>query len=116
MWYREPDSVVVLHHDKLGDAGRLRLARVAGPGGRVVRDAALPLAELTSATYVPGQVVLFGSAPNPAHNPDAQASREQHEVLVAVDVPTGTVTSFDLTAERIRPERCVPSLPLSPSP
>lgn len=98
MWYREPDSVVVLHHDKLGDAGRLRLARVAGPGGRVVWDAALPLAELTSATYGPGQIVLFGTVPNPAHNPDSAESREQHEVLVAVDVPTGTVSSFDLTA------------------
>src|SRR5262249_3293882 len=46
LWYRDPDSVLVLHHDKVGSAGRLRLARIAGPAGRTVWDVALPLANL----------------------------------------------------------------------
>ncbi|MFN8641789.1 MAG: hypothetical protein U0802_09085, partial [Candidatus Binatia bacterium] len=102
MWYREPDSVLVLHHDKVGDAGRLRLARVAGPGGRVVWDAALPLADLVASTYGATHVALLGRAPNAAYEPGDESSREEHEVLVAVDVASGAVAPFDLTAESVR--------------
>lgn len=100
-WLREPDSVLVLHHDKLGDAGRLRVTRIAGPGGRVVWEAALPLAALTSSTLDANALALFGSAPNPRHDPSSDLSRERHDLFVAVDLATGAVRSYDLTAESV---------------
>lgn len=103
VWYRDPDSVVVLFHDKVGPEGRLRLARVAGPAGRVVWDAALELAEVEGVFYGPTALALVGTAPNPAHVPDSEVSRAEHERIVGVDVATGAVASFDLTAESARP-------------
>lgn len=101
-WFREPDSVLILHHDKVGEAGRLRLTRIAGPAGRVVWDAALPLAELDASTYGERTVVVLGTEPNPTYDPSSETSREHREKLVAVDVPTGRVTTFDVTAESVR--------------
>ncbi len=101
-WFREPDSLLVLHHDKVGGSGRLRVARVSGPVGKVAWDAAFPLANLQ--TSMPGTTVLAftGTEPNPAYEPDDETSREEHEKLVVLDVATGTVKTFDLTAETIR--------------
>jgi hypothetical protein len=109
-WLRDPDSVLVLHHDKVGDAGRLRLARVAGPAGRVVWDAALPLADLAAAFHGnhagnhAGErgLAIVGSLPNPAYDPKSEVSREEHELLVAIDVASGGVASFDLTEASTR--------------
>jgi hypothetical protein len=101
-WFREPDSVPVLHHDKLGDAGRLRLTRVAGPGGRIVWDAALPLANLEAVTSGERTLVLVGTEPNPAYDARSEVSRDAHEKIVAVDIAGGGVTTFDLTAESVR--------------
>jgi len=101
-WFREPDSVLILHHDKVGGAGRLRLTRVSGPAGRVVWDAALPLADLEAAMYGERTVVFVGTEPNPAHDPRSEVSRETHEKLVVIDVRSGTVATFDLTAESVR--------------
>lgn len=100
-WYREPDSVLVLHHDKVGKDGRLRLARVSGPAGRVVWDAALGAAALDSAMYGARIVSLVGGGPNPAHEPKAERSRETHQLLVSVDVTDGRLASYDLTAESV---------------
>lgn len=101
-WFRDPDSVLVLHHDKVGAAGRLRLTRIAGPGGRVVWDAALPLASLESSTYGERDIVLFGSTPNAAYDPRSESSREVNEVVVAVDVRSGAVATFDLSTESVK--------------
>lgn len=101
-WYREPDSVVVLHHDKVGDAGRLRVARVAGPGGRVVWDAPLGLAEVNAAMYGTRTLTFVGTEPNPAYDPKSEKSPEQLEKLVVVEVAGGTVSTFDVTTESVR--------------
>ncbi len=103
MWFRDPDSVVVLFHDEVGPEARVRVARVAGPAGRVVWDAALDLAVVEGAFYGPTALAFVGSVPNPAHDPDSEVSRAEHERIVGVDVATGTVASFDLTAESARP-------------
>jgi hypothetical protein len=107
VWFREPDSVVVLHHDKLGDTGRLRLARVSGPAGRVVWDAALGLADLGASMYGPQTLVLAGTEPNAAHDPQSEVSRETHEKLVVIDVPSGRVALWNLTTDSLRED--VPS-------
>lgn len=101
-WFREPDSVVVLHHDRVGGAGRLRLARVSGPAGRVVWDAALPLATLEASMHGTQHLVFIGREPNPAHDPTSETSRATHERLVAVDVASGAVAGCDLTEESLR--------------
>lgn len=102
-WYRDPDSVLVLHHDKVGGAGRLRLARVAGPGGRVVWDVALALAEIRAAFYAPDRVILVGTEPNPGYDPRAETSREHSEKVVTVAIVDGAVGTFDLTRESVPP-------------
>jgi hypothetical protein len=100
-WYRDPDSVLVLHHDKVGEDGRLRVARVSGPKGRVVWDAALGIAELDSALYGPSAIGFVGRLPNPAHDPHSDRSRDTHELLVSVTAPDGAVSTYDLTAESV---------------
>lgn len=101
-WFREPDSVLVLHHDKVGGAGRLRLTRIAGPGGRVVWDLLLPLGRLEASTGRDGVLTLLGRLRNPEHDPRRETSREEHEIIAAVDVRSGALSSFDLTAESRR--------------
>ncbi len=100
-WLREPDSVLVLHHDKVGDAGRLRLARVAGPGGRVVWDAPLTLADLQFSTLSGDTLFLIGSVPNPNHDRTSEVSRQEHQVLVSVAVASGAIARYDLTAASV---------------
>lgn len=101
VWYRDPDSVIVLFHDKIGPAGRVRLARVAGPSGRVVWDAALGLETVVGAFYGPQAIAFIGTEPNPTHVPESEVSRAEHEKLVVVDVASGTVAAYDLTAESV---------------
>ncbi len=98
-WFREPDSVLVLHHDKVGGAGRLQVARIAGPGGRVVWNSALALADLDVSMYGPSDLAFLGSVPNPAHDASSETSREEHQTLVALHVESGAVHRYDLTAE-----------------
>jgi hypothetical protein len=100
-WFRGPDSVLVLYHDKVGDAGRLRLARVSGPAGRVVWDAALPLADLEASMFGESTLAFVGTEPNPAHDPRSEVSRETHETLVVPNVASGDVARYDLTAESV---------------
>lgn len=128
-WLREPDSVFVLDRDRLGENGRLRLARIAGPRGNVVWRSPLPLSLLQAASVEGAQAVLFGRAfaaivddgagegssgeeagAQPVEAGDATRSgaadggRDEpyhaaHERLVAVDLAAGIVRSFDLTRD-----------------
>jgi hypothetical protein len=102
LWLRDPDSVLVLHHDKLGPTGRLRLTRVAGPAGRVVWDAPLGLADLDAVLLGAPAIAFVGTEPNPAHDPRKPSSSAEHTKIVAVDVASGRVASYDLTAESVR--------------
>lgn len=108
LWYRAPDSVLVLHHETVGSAGRLALARVAGPGGRVVWNAPLPLTELHAVMPAEPALVLIGAGP-PAEAPGAAAAGredgaapEPHEKLVRVTVADGALATFDLSEESLR--------------
>lgn len=108
LWYRGPDSVLVLHHETLGAAGRLALARVAGPGGRVVWNAPLPLIELH--TVLPdGTALIVAGRGLPTEEPGAAGARtdegpapEPHERLVRVALSDGGLATFDLTEASLR--------------
>jgi hypothetical protein len=108
-WFRDPDSVLVLHHDELGSGGRLRLARIAGPAGRIVWDGGLPLANLQAVASGERTLVFVGTEPNPAYDPGSKTSREAHEKIVAVDIASGAISTFDLTAESVRDEDFPPA-------
>lgn len=102
-WYREPDSVLVLHVDRLGAAGRLHLTRVAGPRGSTVWDLALPFTELASVMHREADLVLWGHEPVANPEPEGPASQTHHR-LVRVDVASGTARALDLTAQSLRPD------------
>jgi hypothetical protein len=112
LWYTQPDSVLVLHHDKLGEAGRLKLARVSGPVGKMVWDVPLGLADLHAVLrdrHV--DLVLLGTEPvtlvrdakpGPGVDPDAVLTEDEHVKLVRVSISDGSTSSFDLTAASVR--------------
>jgi len=101
LWYRQPDSVLVLHRDKLGHDGRLQLTRVSGPAGQPVWSAALPMDELQSVMRRDNDLLLLGSEPPaPTGKPDDEHGPSLK--LVRVDVSTGRTTALDLTAESLK--------------
>jgi hypothetical protein len=106
LWVRDPDGLFVLYYDKLGPTGRLHLARVAGPAGKIAWDAALPLAE-TSAVLIGPElnqtraIAFVGTEPNPAHDPESEVSRERHEKVVTVGIADGGVATYDLTERSV---------------
>jgi len=106
LWYRQPDSVLVLHYDKIGGAGHLQVTRIAGPAGNIVWKAALPLHDLQAVMRREGQpLALFGSE---AVEVEAPARDEEpvvtHRRIVSLDTATGRVLPFDLTAESLKIE------------
>jgi len=102
MLVREPDGALVLHRDRLGQEGRLRLTRVAADRGRAVWEAALPLSVVQS--VLPGRagtraLLLLGREYARSDGTGGDPYRDAHEQVVSVDVATGAVRAFDLTAE-----------------
>lgn len=57
---REPDSVLVLHRDRLGEHGQYRLARVAGPDGEERWNALLPLTNINAVLPGDDSLVVLG--------------------------------------------------------
>jgi len=100
IWLREPDSVLVLHREKLGHLGKLRLTRVAGPEGTIVWDVTLPMTILQSVMRDEKSVVLFGKEnfPDPPGAGPSDPTRDAPERLLAVDFATGAVHMHDHTS------------------
>ncbi|MGZ8457874.1 MAG: PA2928 family protein [Gemmatirosa sp.] len=101
LYVREPDGVFVLHRDRLGDDGRLRLTRVAGPAGRPVWEARLPLSLLQAVLAGPvgrRTITLFGREHAPSDGSARDPYQGAHEQIVSVDVASGAVRAYDLTA------------------
>jgi hypothetical protein len=104
LWYRGPDSVLVLHYDRIGGAGHLQLARIAGPAGRSVWQAALPLDALNAVMRKDGASLLLSGSEEVEN---ATAARDEAPVttqrrIVSVVTASGRVLAFDLTAESLR--------------
>lgn len=100
LWYRNPDSVLVLHADKLGEAGRLQLTRVSGPHGKVVWHAPLAMTSLDSVMRGDADLLFWGREPPPAQ-PGTAADTSAHQKLVWLDTASGKTVTLDLTASSL---------------
>lgn len=105
IYRRDPDSVFVLHPSRIDQARVLQLARVSGPGGKILWNIALPLTVLQS--VLPGEesLVLYGRLftpgdPNVARDPMHTAQ----EILVSIDWKTGAVKQHNQSDLKAHPE------------
>lgn len=102
-WLRDPDSVFVLDRDRLGEDGRLRLARVAGPDGRVVWQSPLPLSLIQAVAVEDTQAVLFGREYRWPGGPATVGAGDPYhaasERLVGVDLRSGAVAAFGIAED-----------------
>lgn len=103
LWYRQPDSVLVLHRDKLGSEGRLQLSRISGPAGKPVWSTTLPLDDLQAVMPNDQDLLLLGSEPATA-NGGAGGGGPQVKA-VRVEVASGRIATLDLTAESMKQPR-----------
>lgn len=113
IWLRDPDSVAVLHVDRLGEEGKLHLTRIAGPEGHVLWDTALPLSVLQSLIRTPEGVVLLGYEIQPA--PDNRPRDPSHDALarlVSVNLANGALYTFSAEDYAEHPE----AVPAEPAP
>ena len=100
LWRRDPDSVFVLSRDRLGEDGRLQLARIAGPAGRVVWSTALPLSAMSS--WLPGErhALMLGPDPSAESSPMAQQNENRPMQVVSIDLENGALKTFNLDLHR----------------
>ena len=101
LWYRQPDSVLVLHSDMLGKEGRLQLSRISGPAGKPVWSVVLPMDELHAVMRKDQDLMLLGSEPPSASAAQSTMAQGPHLKLVRVDIPTGSTKTLDLTAKSL---------------
>lgn len=108
MWRRNPDSVFVLSRDRLGDEGRLQLARISGPKGAPVWSVALPLSQMCA--WIPGErhAVMLGPAPSAPRSPMAEKDENPIMQFVAIDLDTGALNSFNPDLHRDWPTQGIP--------
>ncbi len=111
----KPDSVLVLHRDRLGEQGRLRLTRVSGPRGRPLWTADLPLQALEAVMPGDRAVVLLGRRDEPPLFPRRFEPQRPESVdqLVFVDLATGAVGAYGFRIPPTPPHR-VPSSSTTP--
>jgi hypothetical protein len=100
-----PDSVLVLHRDRLGADGRWKVSRVAGPGGRVLWSAALPMARFDA--VMPGKETLAiqGSQPEPDPRRPNTGQTEDVDHLAVIDLASGRTTIQRLAASGDWPKK-----------
>ena len=95
LWRREPDSVFVLSRDRLGDEGRMQLARISGPKGAPVWSVALPLSAMSA--WLPGEqhAVMLGPDPSAQRSPMAGENDNPVMQAVSINLKTGELKSFN---------------------
>ena len=84
-----PDGMLVLHREQLGENGRLRMARLA-LDGTVRWETRLPLAAVEQLWLATDAIVAIGKPPR---------NEGLHEILTTVRVGDGAVRAYDLTHE-----------------
>lgn len=92
---RDPDSVFVLSRDRLGDDGRMQIARIAGPEGRVVWSTPLPLSALSAWMPAETHAVMLGPCPSAERSPTAEKGENPSQHILSVDLKTGELKSFN---------------------
>jgi hypothetical protein len=104
----KPDSVLVLHRDRLGDAGRFRLTRISGPRGKPVWTVDLPLTALEAVMPGESSLVIYGRRDEPPLF--ARDKRpESVDQLVAIDNATGHVSAYGFRIKATKPQDIPPS-------
>lgn len=97
----KPDSVFVLHRDRLGEGSKLKVSKVAGPGGKVLWTADLPVEQLEA--VMPGErsIVLIGRRDeDPLLRRVNDTSRDSVNQLISLDKATGRMGVYGF---RVRP-------------
>lgn len=87
IYQKDPADVFILHKDVLEGTGRFFLTRFSQPAGKVLWTAALPISKVLSVLPDPETLLFYGSV--------YESTDMDHELLVAVNWTTGSVTSFD---------------------
>ncbi len=95
LWRRDPDSVFVLSRDRLGEMGRLQVARISGPAGKPVWSTALPLSNMSA--WLPGgdHAIMLGPDPSAPRSPMAEKGENPVMQIVAINLTTGALNTFN---------------------
>jgi len=104
LWATDPASVFVLHRERLGEAGKLRLARVSGPVGKVEWDAALPLTNVQSVKKMEKHILLFGHEYLEGDPDISDALRDSPQRLVSIELATGAVHTHSHSVSEEHPD------------
>lgn len=91
-----PDSVLLLHQDRLDDARRYHLTRIAGPAGNTIWNAVLPFSAIHSALPGPRNILFIGS------------QDKTHHLITAVQLDTGALQTYNLSALDTNPPAKIP--------
>lgn len=94
----DPESILVAHRERLGHAGKFRLARVATPDGNIVWESTLPLTVIQSVKKMDKTLLIFGVEFIEGAPEIRDALRDSPERLVAVDLASGAVSNFSFSA------------------
>lgn len=99
-----PDSVLVLHRDRLGDTGRWRITRISGPRGKVLWTAALPMQAVEA--VMPGKTSLTVLGRQDDDRPRRSPSDlpDSIDQLVAIDYATGRVGGYGFLIPSTKPQ------------
>jgi hypothetical protein len=100
----EPESILVVHRERLGAAGKFRLARVATTDGEIVWESTLPLTVIQSVKDMGMHLLFFGVEYIEGDPEIRDPLRDSPKRLVAVERTSGTVSSFDFSALDTHPE------------
>ncbi len=107
IYRRNPDSVFVLHLDRLGENGQLQLARVTGPAGKILWNVPVRLSVLQCLMPDEQNFLLYGVLFTP-QDPAAPVRRDPmhtaREMLVSVDVASGAIRYHDQSDTSRHPE------------
>lgn len=104
----KPDSVLVLHKDRLGDAGKFHLTRASGPLGKPVWTVDLPVSALEA--VMPGEtsVAIYGRRDEPPlFGRDKQP--DSVDQLVTIDYATGRMAAYGFRIKATKPQDIPPS-------
>ncbi len=104
LWVTDPASVFILHRERLGEAGKLRLARVSGPVGKVEWEAPLPLTNVQSVKKMEKHILLFGHEYLEGDPDISDALRDSPHRLVSVEIATGAVHFHTHSVSETHPE------------